>query len=168
MTTSATPETPESNSAATSDPTPAPKVSTETKIKTFFEHIYDFLKAHLGSAASFEHTAATAISIAKPLLNTLLVLTAGEPIADKVAGVVKQVTTDLNDTSAILSGAEAGGLTLAGVLESVKSNLGTLLADADVKNSTKATQIEGVVNTIVGEVEAILAAAPPKSVGVAA
>lgn len=130
-------------------------------VKTFFEHIGEWLHEHLGSAASFEHTAATAINVAKPLLNSLLVLTAGEPIAAKVAGVVNQVSTDLENTSAILNGAAAGGLTLTSILTGVQTNLGTLLADADVKNSTKVAQIEGVANMIIGEVQAILAAAHP-------
>jgi hypothetical protein len=46
------------------------------------------------------------------------------------------------------------------LLTSVQTNLGTLLADADIKNSTKAADITGAVNTLIGEVEAILAAAP--------
>lgn len=148
------PETP-----ATPDPTAT--IGKEAKIKSFFEHIGEWFKDHLGSAASFEKTAATAIMVAEPLLNTLLTLTAGEPIAAKVQGVVNQVTNDLNNTSAILNGASAtGGMTVTSLLNSVKTNLGTLLADADVKNSTKAEQITGVVNTLVGEVEAILSAVP--------
>jgi hypothetical protein len=130
-------------------------------VKTFFEHVGEWFKEHLGSAATFEKTAATAISIAEPLLDTLLTLTAGEPFAVMVCGVVTQVKNDLNNTSAILNGAEAtGGMTVTSLLTSVQTNLGTLLADADIKNSTKAADITGAVNTLIGEVEAILAAAP--------
>lgn len=131
-------------------------------VKTFFEHIAEFLKDHLGSTASFEHTAATALGVAEPLLNTLLALTAGEPIAAKVSTVVNSVITDLNNTQALLAGAEAGAAdhSLTGFLGSIKANLSTLLADADIKNSTKAAQITDVVNTVIGEVEAVAEAVP--------
>jgi hypothetical protein len=131
-------------------------------VKTFFEHIDEWMKDHLGNAATFEKTAATAISIAEPLLNTLLALVAGEPFAARVSALVTQVTNDLNNTSAILNGAAAtGGMTVTSLLSGVKSNLGTLLEDADIKNSAKSAEITGVVNTLTGEVEAILAAAQP-------
>ena len=150
MSTPETPATPPTPTPETPNPTPPPKH------KSFFAHIWEWLGEHLGSAASFEHTAATAISIAKPLLGTLLALTAGEPSAAKVSKVVDQVTNDLNDTAALLNGAGAsGGITLTSALESVHSNLSTLLADAEIKNSTKAEQITGIVNTLLGEIEAV-------------
>lgn len=139
-----------------------PKVSEGTKIKSFFEHVGEWLKVHLGTTASFEHTAATALKIAEPLINTLLALTAGEPIAAKVSAVANQVINDLNTTSAILNGAAAtGGITVTSLLTGVQSNLSTLLADADVKNSAKSAEITGIVNSLLGEVEAILSAAAP-------
>ncbi len=139
-----------------------PKVSEMEKIETFFEHIGAWFKKHLGSAASFEHTASTALKIAEPLINTLLALTAGEPIAAKVQSVANQVIQDLNNTSAILNGAAApGGMTITSLLTGVQSNLGTLLADADIKNSTKVEQITGIVNTLLGEVSAVLSAVAP-------
>ena len=97
-----------------------------------------------------------------PLLNSLTALAAGEPFAAKVSGVVSQVSTALSNTSALLSGAEAGDAThsVAGFLGEVQTALPTLLADADVKNSTKLAQIEGIVNTVLGEVGAIAAAIP--------
>ena len=142
--------------------TPAPKESLGTKVKTFFEHIGEFLKDHLGSAASFEQTAATTLSVTTPLLNSLLTLVAGEPFEAKVAGVVAQVQTSLNNTAALLTGAEAGDAThsVAGFLGEVQTALPTLLQDADIKNSTKLAQIEGIVNTVLGEVGAIAAAIP--------
>ena len=77
-----------------------------------------------------------------------------------MTAVVNQVRTDLNNTSALLSGAEAtGGVTLTSLLGSIQSNLGTLITDSDIKNSTKASQIADVANTLIGEVQAIQQAA---------
>jgi hypothetical protein len=143
-----------------------------SKVKTFFDHIGEWFQDHLGNAATFEKTAATAISVAEPLLDTLLALAVGEPFAAKVQAIANQVVNDLNNTSAILKGAEAtGGMTVTSLLTSVQTNLGTLLADADIKSSAKSAEITDVVNTLSGEVEAILTAAsatPPAPVAVPA
>ena len=143
--------------SSTSTPATPAKESTGTEVKTFFEHVWAALKDHFGDAAKVEQAASIGLGVLAPLLNTLLTLTAGETIASKVAGVVATVQTELANAAALLSGAEAGdpSHTLDGFLSDVQTNLGTLLTDADVKNSTKATEITGVVNTLIGEVEAI-------------
>ena len=139
-----------------------PAVKKESKIKTFFEHLGEFLKDHLGPTASFEHTASVALAVVGPLLNTLITLTAGEKYATKVSGVVAQVQTSLSNTSALLAGAEAGDAThsVAGFLAEINTALPTLLEDADIKNSAKLAEIEAIVNTITGETSAIAAAIP--------
>lgn len=127
---------------------------------SFFSKIEAWFK-ELGHAQTWEQTAATTIKVAAPLLNTLITLTAGDPAAAKVSGVVTQVLQDLGAASAVLSDAQsAGGVSVTSFLTSVQTNLASLLADADVKNSTKATQVTGVVNTVLGEVEAIISAMP--------
>ena len=162
MATNATPAVPISTDApASSTPTqaaPAPaKESLGTKIKLFFEHLGDFF----GKTSNFEKKAALTISVITPLLQSLIGFAAGTPAAAKVSGVVTQVTNDLNDTAAILNGAQTtGGVTLQSLLSSVQTNLATLLTDADVKNSTNAEKITAGVNTVLGEVSAIVAAIP--------
>ena len=156
----AVPITTENPASSETPSQPAVETAKPSKIKTFFEHVGEWFKEHLGSAASFEKTASTAIGVAEPLLDTLLALAVGEPIAAKVTAIVNQVKNDLNNTSALLAGAEAtGGVTLTSLLGSVQTNLGTLLTDADIKSSTKAAQIADVANTLIGEVQAIQQAA---------
>jgi hypothetical protein len=151
MATTNTPATTVSAASASSD---APKTS---KVKSFFEHIGEWLKDHLGDAQSVEHTAATALAIFSPLLDQLVAKVAGEPFAAKVASVVGTVQTDLANATALLNGAEAGdpSHTLDGFLADVQTNLKALLADADIKNSAKAAEITSLVNTAIGEIEAI-------------
>ena len=144
MTTPATPATP----------------AKESKVKSFFEHIGEWLKDHLGDAQTVEHQAATALAVLSPLLSTLITLTAGSAIAAKVASYVSAVQTKLANASALLNGAETTvqsgtPITLDSMLSGVQSDMAALLADADVKNSTEIAKIESVCNTIVGEVEAI-------------
>ena len=59
--TAVTTEAPASSEATSQPPVETAKPS---KIKTFFEHVGDWFKEHLGSAASFEKTASTAIGVA--------------------------------------------------------------------------------------------------------
>lgn len=131
-------------------------------VKTFFEKVWGFLKAEAPHASSWEQAASTALKVAAPLLNTLITLTAGEAAATKVAGIVAQIQKDMATCAQVLdgTGAYAGGATLTSVLGSIQSNLGGLLADADVKNSTHLTEIESTVNTVIGEVEAVASAMP--------
>src|SRR5271157_4962597 len=131
-------------------------------LKTFFEHVGDWLKEVLGKEATWEQAASTALKVAAPLLTTLITLTAGAPIAAKVAGIVAQVQADMAGAATVIStsGAATGGVTISSFLGSVQTNLGTLLTDADVKNSTEFTKIESTINTVIGEVVAIGSAMP--------
>jgi hypothetical protein len=153
MTTPATPATP---------PVPSAPPAEQSKVKTFFEHIGEWLEDHLGEASSFEHTAATALGVTAPLLEQLVGEVAGEAVEAKVQSVVTIVQNDLNNTSALLNGAEAGDAThsVAGFLTDAQNALGTLLADADVKNSAKVAKITAIANTVLGEFKAIAAAIP--------
>jgi hypothetical protein len=128
------------------------------KVKTFFEHIGEWLKANLGSAASDEHTAATTISMVSPLLVQLVSMVAGSAVAAKVQAVVTQITNDLNNTSALLLGASQGDQTAIDYLNDAKGALSTLLADADVKNAARATEIQQIGTTVINEIEAIVTA----------
>jgi hypothetical protein len=129
-------------------------------IKTFFDKIWDFLKAEAPSAQNWEQAASTALKVASPLLDTLLTLTAGEAVESKVAGIVAQVQQDMSGAAGLLSGAGGTKATLTSFLTSIQTNLGTLLTDADVKNATKFTEIESTANTIIGEIEAVASSMP--------
>jgi len=161
-----TPEAPETNTSSSVWPQPAAEVAPPppppakpSRLKTFFEHVWSFFE---NDADKLETSAAVAISVATPLLSELISLTAGEPIAAKVSAVATQAVNDLNNTAAMLKGAEAGSAdhSVSGLLNDVVTDLPALLQDADIKNSTKSTQITGIVKTVVGEVQAILAALP--------
>jgi hypothetical protein len=149
MTTSQTPAT-----SAASAP------AKESKLKSFFEHIGEWFEG-MGKSGNWEHKAALAVAVVRPLVIELVTLTAGTKAADKVSGVATQVGTDLNDAEAILTGAETtGSITLTSALTSIQVNLGKLLTDADIKNSEKASEITQAATTILGEVQAIAEAVP--------
>jgi len=128
--------------------------------KTFFDHIGEWFKDHFASH-TWQQKASLAIALVRPLLLSLTQAAAGSTAETKVAGVVGQVTTDLNDIEAVINGAETtGGFTLQSALSSLQTNMSDLVADADVKNSAKASEIVNFANTILAEVQAIAAAVP--------
>jgi hypothetical protein len=134
----------------------------ETGFESFFKKIDDFFKT-IGHEATWEKTASTTLAVAAPLLDTLVTLTLGEPAGELVAKTVSAIQTKMAQASALLAGAEAGvqgGVTVASVFSDINSNLGTLLADADVKNSKKIAQVESIAKTVTGEISAIMAAMP--------
>jgi len=129
-------------------------------IKTFFEKIFDFLKAEAPKAATWEKAAATALNVASPLLDELVGLTAGEAAETVVSNIVAQVKKDMAGASAVLAGSGGTTATLNSFLSSIQTNMGTLLTDADVKNATKFTEIESTANTVIGEIEAVVSSMP--------
>lgn len=150
----------ESNTTASAVADTTQTRRTGDKVKSFFEHIGEWLKDHLGDAQTVEHQAATAIAVFSPLLNTIITLTAGSAIAAKATSYVAAIQTKLANASALLSGAETmvvsgSPITLDSVLSGIKSDMAEFLADAGVKNSTEIAKITSVCNTIIGEVEAI-------------
>jgi hypothetical protein len=132
-------------------------------IKTFFQHVGEFFLEAFKKAPSFEQVASTTLKLAAPLLGTVLTLIAGPAAATKAQGIISQVQADMAGLATALSGAgiATGNVTLTSFLESIKTNLGTLLTDADIKNEAKFSEIEGVANTFIGEIEAIAGAIPP-------
>lgn len=134
-------------------------------VKTFFEKFGSELKKLFGSTATWEQTARSVITYVAPILETIIGLAAGGPAEAAVSGVVNSIQADLATISAVVQGAAVTprsptAVTVKTALESIKANLGSLLADADIKNSTKVTEITAAVNGISGEVEALLANLP--------
>jgi hypothetical protein len=135
-------------------------------IKTVFEKIgSDFEGIFKGLfSASFESKALAAISYTAPFLEGIVAI-ADPAIAPLVTAVVNGVTADLNTVKTVVQqgtvapgSSEATQITAA--LNSVKTNLSGLLAEAGVKNSTKVAQITAAVGLVNGEVDAVLGEAP--------
>lgn len=132
--------------------------------KTFVEKVEAEAKKLFGST-TWENTLSSGVSYTAPFLEVLVGLAAGQPAEQLVAAAVNTAQADLATIKALVSGAmvPAGSPALAVVkaaLNSLQSNLGGLLSVAEVKNSKTSTQITSVVNTIVGEANALLARAP--------
>ena len=133
-------------------------------MKKFWERVEAAFKKLFGST-TWEKTASAVLSYVAPLLETLVGLTAGGPAETLVAGVVSTVQKDLATIEAVVGDATATppANELAAATEaltSIKTNLGSILTAAEVTNSAEASKITAVVNTIIGEIEAMLANVP--------
>jgi len=129
---------------------------------TFFGKIENFFKKVFGST-KWETTAASVITLVAPLLETVVTLTAGEPAAMLVENVIHEIQGDLAAVSAVVTSAVVPGTTgsaavATNVLTAVQNNLQQLLAAAEIKNPVTQQQVTGIVNTVAGEINAILAA----------
>lgn len=123
-----------------------------TKVENAFKDLF--------KSTTWEQTAETTISVAAPMVETIVALAAGGPAEAAVASVVRQVQNGLAGAKAVL-GSVSGTTAKAQVsslITAVNANLATLLQDADIKNSTHAAEITAAVNGLSGELQAIIAA----------
>ncbi len=133
---------------------------------SFFSEIEKVFKELFGSA-KWENTASEVITVVTPLVSTILVFTAGEPAATTFNAVVLKVQNGLAAAAKVISDVSAGtkpsasaASELSTILSSIQSDLGTLLAAGQIKNPATQAKVTAIVNTIIGEVEAILQVLP--------
>lgn len=132
---------------------------------SFFSKIGHFFGKLFGAAPSWSQKASTTITLVAPLTNTIIALAAGEEAAKEATAVVHEVQADLAAASHLLSEAHGSSEYSAGltsVLEAVNNNLGALLAAGHIKNPEKVTKVTAIVNTITGEISAVIGALPKK------
>jgi hypothetical protein len=131
----------------------------------FFHAIAAFFEK-LGHSNSWEKSVSTTIAIAAPLTEDIVALTAGEADAAKVQSAIVEVQNDLALVKGVVDGAQAGTApasliaTATASLESVKTNLGALLTAGHIKDPATLEKVTLTVNTIIGEVVAMLGAVP--------
>lgn len=135
-------------------------------MKSAWQHIEAWFKKLFGST-KWEKTASSVITYVAPLLETIVALVAGQPVEAAVAAIVAEIQGDLAAASALIANANVLGVSpVAGainLLNSVKANLGQLLAAAQVKDTALQQKITAISNSIIGEIEAILGAMPSGS-----
>jgi Flp pilus assembly protein TadB len=135
-------------------------------MKSAWHHIEAWFKKLFGST-KWEKTASSVLTYIAPLLETIVALVAGQPVEAAVAAIVAEIQGDLAAASALIANANVLGVSpVAGainLLNSVKANLAELLAAAQVKDTAVQQKITAIANSIIGEVEAILAAIPASS-----
>lgn len=130
-----------------------------------FLSIFKKLFSH---APTWSQTASATLTLTAPLLQTILLTTAGEEDAAQVSKVIAEVQTDLALAAHLISdsnGQAPTADTIAAIntaLDAVSDNLSDLLAAIHIKNPTTKTKVETITKTIIGETQAILALVPKK------
>lgn len=132
-----------------------------SKVKSFFHQLF-------GALPSWEKSVSSTLTLLAPLTEEIVALTAGEPAAKEVQAVVGEVQKDMATVAAVTAGAAGSPSattyeTASTALNSIKSNLGGLLAAGHIKNPVTLTKVTETVNTVIMEVEAILSELPQSS-----
>jgi hypothetical protein len=133
---------------------------------SFFKSIESEFKKIFGST-TWEKTAETTLTLISPLLETAVALTTGEPAAAALTAVIAKVQAALAAAVKVLSDVQAGKATstsavqtISTTLTAVQSDLQTLLTAGQIKNPATQAKITAIMNTVVGEVQAVLQEVP--------
>jgi hypothetical protein len=119
-----------------------------SKIGGFFKHLF-------GSEQNWEKAATITLSVAEPLVGTLLTLTAGPAASTAVTGTINQIQSDLKAVNDVVVTAGPAP-TAATYLNSILANLKELEASADIKDATKQQAVTLIATTLIDEVQAIV------------
>lgn len=130
---------------------------------SFFKKAASIFTKMFGQAPTLLQKMATAISYVAPLTNEIVALSAGEANAQIVTNIVHEVQSDLTTAATVISAAHGGTLTptaattIQGSLAAVNDNLKGLLVAGHIKNPDTQSKVSATVETITGELSAVLA-----------
>jgi hypothetical protein len=128
-------------------------------VKTFASKVEAGLKKLFGEMPKIEQIIASVLTVVAPLLQTLVALV--DPVAaPATAAILAEIKTDLATayTASVAVNTIADSSSIKSALTNIQSNLPALLAAAKVENVGVVSQIEGFVNAITPELEAVLTA----------
>ena len=124
--------------------------------------------------SNWAHSASVGLALAGPPAILILRDTMGASAGTEATNVVAEVQKDLSDITVLLAEAQhsPNDATVIAKVEAdlglLKSNLGTILTDAHVKDSAHAEKITEIVGALVEEIDAILSMIPVNTQGPAA
>ena len=127
----------------------------EGKEKTIYNALKNFFLKLDKDEPQIEKAAALTLQVAAPLVETIVGLTAGEAAAAEIAVIVTDVQTEMANVQTTLAAAGPAP-TVTSALTAIVSNLKALLTGAQIKNPATLSKVSTVVETVVGEVEAII------------
>jgi hypothetical protein len=134
-------------------------------MNSFFHKAFAFLKK-VFTNTDWTHAAQVSITVAAPLVETLAELAGGPSVGAEVTNIVNTVKTDFGVVNNTLGQIQAGASNvntvtlLKNTLNAIKTNLQQLLQVADIKDAGTKQTVTMTVNTIVGEIDAILESVP--------
>lgn len=131
---------------------------------SFFKNAFDWLKKVFVNT-DWTHAAQVSITVAAPLVETVADVVA-PAAAPEVTSIINIIKTDFGVVSTTLGQIQTAPGNVSAItllknsLASIKTNLAQLLTVADIKDAGTKQTVTMTVNTIVGEIDAILASIP--------
>jgi hypothetical protein len=131
----------------------------------FFHSALSFLEK-VFTNTDWTHAAQVGITVAAPLIETVATLAGGPQVGAEVTNIVNTVKTDFGVVSVTLGQIQAGNTSVSTVtllkntLGAIKTNLAQLLTVADINDAATKQTVTLTVNTIVGEIDAVLDSIP--------
>jgi len=132
---------------------------------SFFHKALSWL-AKVFTNTDWTHAAQVGITVASPLIETLAQLIGGAQVGGEVTNIMNTIKTDFGVVTVTLGQIQAGSTNvntvtlLKNTLAAIKTNLQQLLQVADVKNADTKQTVTLTVNTICGEIDAVLSSIP--------
>jgi len=131
----------------------------------FFKSIGGFFAKLFSHAPSWSQTASTTLTLATPMLNTFLQLTAGQDVANETVNVIGEIKSDLAAVATWLSQSHDSAdpsviAQIRATLTAVNTNLAALLQAGHIKNPDTLSKVTIAVNAFTGEISAILDVLP--------
>jgi len=128
-------------------------------LKTYFEKIKILFKKFSQEEPTWAQIAETDIAFGAPIVENIVTLVGGATLGSEVTNAITLIKNDLAVVTKFIK-EEDSSSNLSEALETLKANFTALLSIAAIKNSAKVTEITAYVNTIIGEIEAILTLLP--------
>src|SRR5271170_6201677 len=131
---------------------------------SFFEKIGSALKK-LFTNPTLEQQVLGFINLAAPAVETVvgLIDPAAAPIVVAIGNEVKSLLATAYTTvsAAQVTAGSPVAVQVAGWLNAIKTNLSSILTDADIKNTAKFSEISATTTGLINEVDAVLAELVP-------
>jgi hypothetical protein len=120
-----------------------------------FEAAYKKLWA---AEPKIEQTIVTVISTLAPEVVAIAAITAGAPGATAANAIIEEIKADLATVQVVVVASGVANPTLKSTLQAVVSNLGSILAAADVKDPALVATVTKDVDSIVAGLQVVIAA----------
>lgn len=121
---------------------------------SFFSKIWGALKKFFENP-TVDQTIETTLTIATPLVATLLTLTVGAPAAAEATAIIAKIQSGIANVGQIAAQVKAGVISAstgaqqaASVLKTVQSDLPAVLSTAQIKDAATSAKITAIVDSV--------------------
>jgi hypothetical protein len=122
-------------------------------VKSTFSSLWAKIKAFFTKSSSTLTVIKEALAYVEPLVVTISTLAGSD--STEVTAVLATITSDITKATS-LSTSASNVTSITTLLEDIKTNIGTLLSLAAIKNSSKVSSITTYTTLVINELEAVI------------